>query len=335
MLSDFRNDKSKFGVSLGYGTTKSGDSTYDSFSLNVRVKPTRWLQFTASLPYASVDASDKIRDMYDIDNDGNLDPRTRELKYSNDGAGDLVLMGWVNALYPLFNAGEKPVEADPDAAYKALSDIGDPALFVGLGVKLPTGAEDAFDQGKYVIDRESSDSTILSKSDGILPTRFQMGTGTTDPLFGMVYQQSLGRFQPSIGVSYQISGGENSVGYERSDRFGVNASLKYTAYSSDDCSKQFHLSGGVSWVNSLDDDYDHSLDPKIFKDGAANPRYGLEKGTVHGSKGSYTFYSIGLGYDISRSLSVNASLTLPLSGSDEESTYSFDRSFGLSLSARF
>lgn len=335
MLSDFRNDKSKFGISIGYGNTESGDSTYDGYSLNLKVKPYRWLQFTASLPYSSVDGKEDIQDLYDIDFDGNLDVRTRQLKYDNDGIGDLVVMGWVNTLHHLFNDEEEPEELTSEEQYAKLSEIGDPALFFGLGAKLDTGSHDEYSQAKYKIDRESSDAAIFSESDGIMPTRFQMGTGTTDPMLGLVYQQSFGRFQPMVGLSYQMSGGENSVGYERADRAGLNAALKYTAYSSSDCSRQLYITGGVSVVTSLDDDYDHSIDPKISKNGEPNPTFAKDKGDVDGTKGTYSFYSFGVGYDFSTTFAANAVITLPLSGADEGSTYSFDRAIGISFSARF
>ncbi|MBU0753789.1 MAG: outer membrane beta-barrel protein, partial [Planctomycetes bacterium] len=183
------------------------------------------------------------------------------------------------------------------------------------------------DDAKYVFDSVTKNLTgETSESFGLLPTRFQLGTGTTDPIVALFFMQRFGKFQPSLGLSYQFSGGENAVGYERSDRFGVNAALKYTAMKTKDC-RELYLTGGFSSSTAISRDFDHSEDVT---------RLGSQPvGRVPNTDGTYSFWSLGVGYDLTKSLAISLGYTDTLTTADEQSNYSFDQSISLGLQYRF
>jgi hypothetical protein len=305
MLSGYGQDPDTVAFSLSHADARSGPNTYQTTTLAARYKVFDGFQFTASVPYLNIEGREEILVetvpgvfLYN------------EFDYSVSDLGDAIIAGWFNCTYPfLDNHGED-----------------DPSFHLGVGVKLDTGEDDAFDPAKYAYDRSMAIPVEFSDSDGILPPRFQTGTGTTDVLFGLVYQQRFGRFEPTAGISYQLRGGENSVGYERSDRMSWSAGTLITLWQMDP-SRRLYAVGGVSGITIPQDDIDHSENALV---------YGLqERGDVEGSRGSYYFYNLGLGVDITRNLSVSGSCTLPINDPDEETAYSFDRSFSASLQVRF
>ncbi|MHC4944333.1 MAG: transporter [Planctomycetota bacterium] len=330
MLSDFRDDDNRFAVSFGYGYTESGDSEYNSLNLGLRWRPLKWLQFTASIPYLDIEG-DEIQIVNATDPvDDTPVQFVERFKYDENGLGDITVMGWVNVLCPFLEESlidDIPGEEAKKDAATALEGMGNPALYVGVGVKLATGDHDATDAQKFIFDSQTKNLTgEYSESFGLIPTRFQLGTGTDDPIAAVFYMQRFGRFQPSAGFSYQWSGGENDVAYERSDRFGWNASCKYVAMLTEDC-RELYVTGGVSGSTATSRDIDHSND--VTKLGPQ------EVGRVDGTDGTYTFWSIGVGYDLMENLTINASYTDSLSEADEDSNYSYDYSFGLGLQYRF
>jgi hypothetical protein len=330
MLSDFRDDDNPFAISLGYGYTESGDSEYNSINLGLRWRPNKWLQFTASIPYLDIEGEEvQVVDARDPVTDLPVQ-FVEEFSYSESGIGDVTLMAWANVLCAFLEdtpLDDPSLEEAEKAAESDVEGIGDPALYFGAGVKLPTGDEDATDAAKYVFDSTTKNLTgEYSSSFGLIPTRFQLGTGTTDPIAAVFYVQRFGRFQPSAGFSYQWSGGKNDVDYERSDRFGWNVSCKYVAMVHEDC-RQLYVTGGVSSSTATSRDYDHSED--VTQLGSQ------DVGRVDDTDGTYTFWSLGVGYDLLENLTVNASYTDSLSSPDENSNYSYDYSFGLGLQYRF
>ncbi len=318
MLSDFGNTSKTFAISLGYSNTDSGASQYNSLNLGLRYRAFDWLQITASIPYSFIDGHDVI---WDYPAGG---ARKNVFEYENEGLGDVNVMGWFDLLYP-FRA-EETADEEEAAAADTLEGWGKPLIFLGLGVKLDTGTHDEWDQEKYDFDRSKALSGEFSDSDGRLPPRYQLGTGTTDALFGIVFQQRLGRFTPSAAISYQKGGGENSIGYERSDRISWAAGLQYVIYQPA-CNRRFYVNANVSSSTITSRDFDHSEDTT---DGNPQP-----KGRVDGTQGTYRFYGFGIGYDITEDMTVSVACTLPLDNPDEDSEYSFDRSVGVSLQYRF
>ncbi|MBW2993667.1 hypothetical protein KY317_03785 [Candidatus Woesearchaeota archaeon] len=100
-------------------------------------------------------------------------------------------------------------------------------------MKFPTG------------DYEMKDSTGT-----LLPARFQPGGGVACPLLGARYLQSFGSLRIMATLLWEISGGENSVGYKRGDRLNFDATAYYPLYS------KFSLVGGLgyslNWIASED-----------------------------------------------------------------------------------
>jgi|GEM_PF-3223428 len=320
MLSDFRDDSSIFGISLSASHADSGDAEYYSSSLGLRVRPLEWLQVTASVPYTRVKGKEIIWDQPTPGVD-----RKNVFAYDERGLGDIVLMGWVNVLYPFL--ADRSTPADSQGRVDDLSEMfGSPSLFFGAGAKLDTGTHEEWSMKKYNFDRSKATTGEFSDSDGMLPARFQLGTGTTDPLLGLVYQQRIGRVVPTAGVSYQVSGGENSIGYERSDRFSWSLGAKYILINHTDC-RQLYLYGGASGSYILDDDVDHSEDTTTLGS--------QERGSMEDTKGGYYFGTLSLGYDITENLTVSGAYTLPLDDQDSDSEYSFDHQISLSLRFSF
>ncbi|MEW6743932.1 MAG: hypothetical protein AB1486_14365 [Planctomycetota bacterium] len=301
-------------------------SDYDSLSLGLRLRAAEWLQLTANIPYSFIDGKEVIWDQTAPGVD-----RRNEFEYSNSGLGDVTLVGWFNVLYPftaedLTGAVDLSVPEQKPEEELTIEGTGDPLVYLGIGVKVPTGSYDEKDAAKLKFDRSKSLTGETSESDGVLPARFQLGTGTTDGLFSLVYQQRFGRITPSLGVTYELSGGENDVGYERGDRLSWAAGVKYVLYRPG-CNRQLYVSAGLSGVSVLDDDVDHSEDTTQL-----GPQ---EVGVIPDTKGTYNYYNFGGGYDITEDFTIRASIILPFDNPDTDSEYGFEQSFGLSLQYRF
>lgn len=317
-------------MSLQYSNTKNGRSRYQTYLLGLSFRPAEWLQVTASIPYTFIDGYDAF---YDETAPGV--ERKNVFTYSSEGIGDVVLMGWVNAA-PAFlpqppEAGEEK-SGDPPGEEPArcgsgdpLEGIGKPNIYLGLGVKLATGSDDEFDLKKYRFDRSKAVTGEYSKSDGIRPARFQLGTGTYDLLLGAFYQQRFGRWTPYMGLSWQLTSGENSVEYERGDTFSWVAGTQCVLYCTSDC-RQLYVRGGISGVISAHD-IDHSEDTtKLGKQ---------SKGRVPDTRGTYHFFDLGGGYDLTENLSVFTTFRYPLNDPVDVSENSFDWQFSVGLQYRF
>lgn len=322
MLSDIGTTSSKFGLSFNASANESGDSSFDSISIGLSYRPFEWLQLSGAIPYMFIKGNEVIWDQYDTGG-GIMANRRNEFRYDQDGMGDIMVMAWANTLYPFFDHPEGDEEPTTEEK-EAFSEY--PALYVGFGVKFDNADDDEFDAKKFAFDREKAITGEPNISDGILPSKYQLGTGTTDILVGLYYLQRFGDFTPSAGISYQFVGGENSVGYEKSDVFSWSIGTKYTLIQTEDC-RQLYLNAGISGVTTTSRDYDHSEDTTKL---LSQPR-----GRVAGTNETYTFYSFGAGYEITKSIMVTGGITLPLNDPDKDSNYSFDRAFNIGLQYRF
>jgi len=114
--------------------------------------------------------------------------------------------------------------------------------------------------------------------------------------------------------------------YKRGDKLMWSAGTKYVISCTKD-KRQFYVLGGFSGIIKNEKDVDRSEDTSLvgFQ----------EKGRIHDSDGSFSFFDIGMGYDITRYMSVGASLKLPLSKTDSKSENAFDRQLGFSLTFKF
>jgi len=75
-----------------------------------------------------------------------------------------------------------------------------------------------------------------------IPARYQLGTGTTDPILGLRFQATrLNGISPGFMLIYTFNS-ENKTGYERSDTVYIKADLTYLAF------EKFRLNPGVSFI---------------------------------------------------------------------------------------
>jgi hypothetical protein len=275
-----------------------------------------------------------------------------EFHYNQEGMGDITIMSWFNVAYPFLrkpaqaDGKEKPgevkeataksgndkpgkIKPEPEKGSDGLKGYGYPMVFLGVGLKLDMGTHDEWDYQKYLYDRrlaEDKGTGEYSISDGIIPAGYQLGTGTTDILFGIYYQQRLGRFVPCAGLTYQYSGGENTVGYERSDKLMWSLGTKYII-SQDEKKRQFYINTSLSGTNILGDDIDHSENTTLL---------GIqEKGDIPDTGGSFEFIQLGLGYDITKYMSVSASVKRPLGSQGSDSENAFDHQFSVGMTFKF
>ena len=311
-MSDVRENPKTYGITLGYSTTDTGDSTYQTVSLGLSYRPWKWLAVTGNIPYTIIGGEETI-----VDDLGGGQYRTNRFTYDSNGFGDISLMAWAD-LFQAFKDPPEETECNPP--------IGPPALYVGMGLKLPTGPHDYLDRKKYDYDRANSNGEY-SDSDGIYPSYFQLGTGTLDGLFGVYCQQRFGRFVPHASLTYTLTGGENSVGYERGDSFGWSVGTKFLLMNLEN-SRQFYIQAGLSGVYIPSEDVDHSEDNQ--------KAFSQRKGKVEDTDGAFSYWDIGVGYDLTENLTVSATAMFPLSNDSSSSTSnSFDSMFGLSCWLRF
>jgi hypothetical protein len=311
MLSDIGEATTDFGVSLGYSYTDSGESTYNTVNLGLRYRVIDWLQVTANIPYVDIRAREELSPGY-------------ALRYSDAGIGDVSVVGWLDLAHLLLHEEEEMID-EGDA--EPLEGIGDPRIYLGLGVKLATGNHSERDIDRYYYDRGLAQFTgEYSKSDGAVPAYYQVGSGTTDPLVSLVYQQNFGRFVPTVGVSYQYIFEENSLDYERGDRFSWNLGTKYIISRMDEC-RTFYVRGGIASLVVVEADMDHSEDTTLLGS--------QEKGKVPATKGTYNFWDMGIGYDLTENITVHGGASFPLGSHNSDGDNSFDHQINLTLLYRF
>lgn len=278
-------------------------------------RPRKWLVLAGEVGYTDIDGEETI-----VDDLGGGLSRYNVFSYDSRGVGDISLMGWAE-MFTLLSSpedGSSPEDEEPGS-------VGDPALYLGVGVKLPTGRHDEKDRQKLLYDRANSIGEV-SDSDGLVPSYFQMGTGTTDGLFGVVYQQRFGRFVPQVGLSYTVSGGSNSKGYERSNVFGWSVSTKFILMNLEDC-RQLYVRGGFSGVYKASRDIDHSENNRLAGS--------QEKGRVSDTDGAFNYLDLGLGYDITEYLTANVQAKFPMNNSGSSTSFNFDKMIAVSVLLRF
>jgi hypothetical protein len=276
-----------------------------------------WFQATANIPYINK-RSEEILGF-------------QKVRYNEDGIGDISLMGWFSLSHlfvPSLAGGEK--DATPDEEGKEpeidLSEAGDPSVFFGVGVKLDNGEFSARSRDKYNQDLLTAVAGEMKPEMGVIPATYQIGTGTVDALFALVYQQRFGRWVPNGGLTYQVTGGENDVEYEWSDKFGWSFGTKYILLQHEDC-RQFYARAGIHGVLNLDPDKDHSQDITQVGD--------QEVGDVPGTEGTYNTWDLGLGYDITKNMTVIANYALPMGSHNQDSDNALDWQMSLSLQFKF
>ena len=119
------------------------------------------------------------------------------LKTSRNGMGDIVLNGYYKILdHSKANSNNKLVVQ---------------SLWVGAGVKVPTG--------KYDLQEQQN-------SGGTSPNVFQLGTGSVDFTANLMYDVRIQDFGVNMNASYKVNT-ENKDQYRYGNKFSVNTSAYY------------------------------------------------------------------------------------------------------------
>ncbi|SRR5690606_23906412 len=120
-----------------------------------------------------------------------------DLLRKKNGIGDITLNGY----YKLFD------QSNPTANNKLVVQ----SLWVGMGVKLPTGAYD-------VAEQQNATATN--------PNMFQLGTGSLDFIPSLMYDVRIQDFGINANASYKINT-ENKDDYRYGNKIAANASAYY------------------------------------------------------------------------------------------------------------
>jgi len=94
------------------------------------------------------------------------------------------------------------------------------SLFVGLS--MPTGS----------IDKRNSTHPLAMRQTELLPYGMQLGSGTWDPIVGLLYQRSLSPLWWGLDARYTQRTGHNKRGYRLGNRAQVDAYLMYQPHVS-------------------------------------------------------------------------------------------------------
>jgi hypothetical protein len=306
---------------LSFIHTDAGDTTINAAVLGLRCRVFDWLQVVGNLPILDLRGKERLA----------CEEGERNVRYNSSGVGDANVMGWLALSHLLAGEEECDVEAPEDEEQEEvegfLDGIGAPSFLFGAGVKFATGECAERSRDKYYADRYRARYTgERSISDGAVPAHQQLGTGSTDLLLGVAYQQSFWGFVGDASFTFQHAGDENTIGYERGDRVFWNVGVKYTLHRAEDC-RELYVRGGISGLRIIEPDVDHSEDTTLL-----GPQ---EVGDVADTEGTYNFYGVSLRYDITDRLSLDVGFQLPLGTNNRDSDNSFKWQCSLTLLYNF
>ena len=208
----------------------------------------------------------------------------------SQGLGDIILMSYLrinfgqivrfaDEYYPTGDDGYDDYIEDQPQIYAGKRQ--GPILALALGLRLPTG-------NTYVTDKGGTR----------LADDLQLGTGTMDPIFGLLYHQRYYRLAWGLSGLYRISSQENIHHYE----FGNEAvGAAYLSY---------RLNRSLEWVNQLNGNW-------------------LERDKLNGQPttnrgGSVLFYTPSLIYTGAKSVTFQASAEVPVYRNFNEQQLSSD-----------
>jgi len=194
------------------------------------------------------------------------------------GLGDMIVMSYLRIRFgDLVRFGDEYYPSGDDGYDDYISDSPEmyagrrqgPTFALALGVRLPTGSTDAVDE-----NRER------------LPDDLQLGTGTMDPIVGLLYHQRYFRLGWGASTVLRISSQENIHHYEWGDEVIASAYLSY------------RLNRNLEWVNQFNGNW-------------------LGRNLKHGQEtdnrgGTIMFYTPSLVYVGTRSMTLQASAEIPV-----------------------
>lgn len=166
-----------------------------------------------------------------------------DLLRKKNGIGDITLNGY----YKLFD------QSKPTANNKLVVQ----SLWVGMGVKLPTGAYD-------VAEQQNATATN--------PNMFQLGTGSLDFIPSLMYDVRIQDFGINANASYKINT-ENKDDYRYGNKIAANASAYYKIALG--TNSRLAPNAGISFENQQKD---HAMGFKVEETGGhiLNASMGLE-----------------------------------------------------------
>jgi len=166
-----------------------------------------------------------------------------DLLRKKNGIGDITLNGY----YKLFD------QSNTSASNKLVVQ----SLWVGMGVKLPTGAYD-------VAEQQNATATN--------PNMFQLGTGSLDFIASLMYDIRIQDFGINANASYKINT-ENKDDYRYGNKIAANASAYYKIALGPD--SRLAPNAGLSFERQQKD---HAMGFKVEETGGhlVNASMGLE-----------------------------------------------------------
>jgi hypothetical protein len=208
----------------------------------------------------------------------------------SQGLGDIILMSYLRLNFgEILRFGDEYYPTGDDGYDEYIDEV--PRMYAGkrqgavlalaLGLRLPTGNTD-----------------VIDKNGNRLEDDLQLGTGTMDPIFGLLYHQRYFRLGWGISGLYRISSQENIYHYE----FGNEAiAAAYIGY---------RLNRSLEWVNQLNGNW-------------------LERDMLRGQTtlnrgGSVLFYTPSLIYTGAGNVTFQASAEVPVSRNFNEQQLSSD-----------
>lgn len=162
-------------------------------------------------------------------------PRPFNYRRSARGMGDIIVMTYFKADFSkLLRFGDEyypATEDDYDDYFDYQTPLyagkqQGPVLALALGLRLPTGQNDALDQ-----------------FNNRLPDDLQLGAGTMDPIVGLLYCQRMYRLGWGLSGLFRISSQENIFHYEWGNEFIGSAYVSY------------RLTKNLEWINHFNVTY--------------------------------------------------------------------------------
>ena len=279
MGSQFGNYGNNFLTSVSTSEFEGHDS--DAGNVSLQLALTHWISLQWAGGYGHT-FGEKI--MY-------LDEK---FYYTVHGVTDMGLMAWADLPG---RTRYQPCPLDGD-----VTKVPDYWHFmVGVGTTVPTGKYDYKDDWGYY------------------PAEYQLGSGTWDPLASAAVFKRIGRLQPQFAVMYKFSGGQNDIGYWRSDALYVKADLIYLNQPK----KKGAIAAGVSWSHIYQNDRNYNWGiPGAYEE-------------IAGTKGDTVVGYISYGMEVTKGLRPSISLSLPIHQMVDSGLDKFRRSVSLAVNYNF
>ena len=142
-----------------------------------------------------------------------------------------------------------------------------------------------------------------------IPPQYQLGTGTTDPLFGFRFSARYTRLTPALTFTYRFNS-ENDAGYERSDTLSFRSELSIVA------ARKLCITPALSLTVVPEHDR---------QDGAI----------VDGTRGEFFFLEVNAYWNLKSSFMPSLYVSRLLYATEMDSENAIDWNFGVSFLFRF